>query len=98
LAQPLLPHPSMRRIELQSASFLGGLTLGLAAAGVAAVTIRAARRRRSRWEDAQAHPIIDGAKPIDPVALTIGPPIESSASEIRLESEQIDPPVNSQRW
>lgn len=86
----------MRRVDLRTPSFLGGLALGLAASGVALFTIRAAKRRSKGPEP--KHPVIDGAKPIDPVALSVRPPEESSVSTLRLESEIEDVPPVSQRW
>ena len=81
------------------ASFASGITLGLAAAGVTFVAIRAAKRRAgARRERSRPHPVIDGAKPIDPVELTLGPPPEALSSAPRLESEIEDPPPFSQRW
>jgi hypothetical protein len=92
----------MRTLDLRShpvASFATGITLGLAAAGVAFVAARAAERRSLRLrERARAHPVIDGARPIDPVELTVGPPPESRQSAPRLESEMEDPEPFSQRW
>jgi hypothetical protein len=90
----------MRFFDLRSPSFAVGFTLGLVLTGVTFALGGVARRRteRSKAKANLAHPIIDGAKPIDPVKLEIGPDIEPGAGTIRLESEMVDPPVNSQRW
>jgi hypothetical protein len=88
----------MRSPQLQSSSFAAGFTLGLVVTGVTYVLARAVRRRAERRQEI-AHPVIDGAKPIDPVKLEVGPEPEPGAAEtIRLESEIEDPPINSQRW
>lgn len=95
MARALLRLWSMRSVDLRSPSFLGGLTVGLALSGVAILIARAAQRRTVEREP--IHPVIDGARPIDPIALTIGPPTESLTS-VRLESEIEDVPAISQRW
>lgn len=87
----------MRSGTLRPSSFAAGFTLGLALTGVTFALSRVVRRLAERPEKI-SHPIIDGAKPIDPVKLEIGPAPESGAGTIRLESESEDPPVNSQRW
>lgn len=96
MARRLLSVGFMRSVALHSPSFLGGLTVGLALSGVAVLIARAAQRRGERRE--LVHPVIDGAKPIDPVALTVGPPIETAVTTVRLESEIEDVPPVSQRW
>lgn len=89
----------MRSLKLRSPSFTAGFALGLVATGVAFALARVVRRRIERPSRAElAHPVIDGAKPIEPVKLEIGPEIEPGAGTIRLESEIEDPPRNSQRW
>ncbi len=88
----------MRSVDLRSPSFLGGLTVGLALSGVAFLISRAAKRRTSTAVREPAHPVIDGARPIDPVALMVGPPIEAGISTVRLESEIDDVAPVSQRW
>lgn len=87
----------MRPLELQSPSFAVGFTLGLVLTGVT-IAIGRVIRRRAESPEKISHPVIDGAKPINPVDLEIGPPIESGAGTIRLESEIEDQPINSQRW
>jgi len=86
----------MRPLQLQPPSFAVGFTLGLVLTGVTIAIGRVMRRRAECGK--VSHPVIDGAKPINPVDLTVGPPIEPGAGGLRLESEIEDPPVNSQRW
>lgn len=86
----------MRFEKLRPSSFVAGFTLGLALTGVTFALSRVVRRLAEKPDI--AHPIIDGAKPIDPVKLAIGPEPEPGAGTIRLESELEDPPINSQRW
>jgi hypothetical protein len=89
----------MRSVNLRSPSFAIGFTLGLALTGVTFALGRVVQRRfAARPMKDLAHPVIDGAKPIDPVKLEIGPDPEPGAGTIRLESEIEDPPINSQRW
>ncbi len=97
MARALLRLRLMRSVDVRSPSFLGGLTVGLALSGVAVLIARASKRRAPRPEPVH-HPVIDGAKPIDPVALTVGPPFEGTATVVRLESEIEDVPPVSQRW
>lgn len=88
----------MRSSHLQAPSFAAGFTLALVLTGVTFALGRVVKRRVNRPSKKLAHPVIDGAKPIDPVNLTIGPDVEPGAGTIRLESE-IEPPAdNSQRW
>jgi hypothetical protein len=86
----------MRSLQLRSPSFAAGFTLGLVLTGVTFALGRVVRRRPARRK--LAHPIIDGARPIDPVKLEIGPDVEPGAGTIRLESEIEAPRDNSQRW
>jgi hypothetical protein len=89
----------MRSIDLRSPSFALGFTLGLAFTGVTFALGRVVKRRVvARPKKNLAHPVIDGAKPIDPVKLEIGPDVEPGAGTIRLESEIEAPRDNSQRW
>jgi hypothetical protein len=89
----------MRSLQLRSPTFAAGLTLGLALTGVAFALSGVVRRRLERPARRKlAHPVIDGAKPIDPVKLEIGPDVEPGAGTIRLESEIEEPLGNSQRW
>lgn len=89
----------MRSLELRSPTFAVGFTLGLVLTGVTFALGGVIRRRTARPARAElVHPVIDGAKPIDPVNLTIGPDIEPGAGTVRLESEMIEPLGNSQRW
>lgn len=89
----------MRSVQLRSPTFAVGFTLGLVLTGVTYALGGVVRRRMERPARAKlVHPVIDGAKPIDPVNLAIGPDVEPGAGTIRLESE-IDAPLdNSQRW
>ena len=87
----------MRSLQLRTPSFAAGFTLGLVLTGVTFALGRVVRRRAERPAKL-AHPVIDGAKPIDPVKLEIGPDVEPGAGAIRLESESEEPPRNSQRW
>ena len=89
----------MRSLQLRSPNFAVGFTLGLVLSGVTFALGRVVRRRVERPSRAKlAHPVIDGAKPIDPVKLEIGPDIEPGAGAIRLESEIEEPIGNTQRW
>lgn len=88
----------MQSVNLRSPSFALGFTAGLALMGVTFALSRALKRRAERPVKNLAHPIIDGAKPIDPVKLEIGPEVEPGAGTIRLESEIVEPRDNSQRW
>jgi hypothetical protein len=89
----------MRSLQLRSPSFAAGFTLGLVLTGVTFALGRVVRRRIERPARRKlAHPIIDGARPIDPVKLEIGPDVEPGAGTIRLESEIEAPRDNSQRW
>lgn len=89
----------MRSLQLPSPSFAAGFTLGLVLTGVTFGLSRAVRRRVERTKRPNlAHPVIDGAKPIDPVKLEIGPEVEPGAGTIRLESEIEVPNNDSQRW
>ena len=73
--------------------------LGLVLSGVTFALRGVVRRRMERPARTRlAHPVIDGAKPIDPVKLEIGPDVEEGAGNIRLESEMVEPRGNSQRW
>ena len=88
----------MRSFQLHSPSIAAGFTLGLVLTGVALALGRVARRRVEHRSFAADRTVIDGAKPIDPVKLEIGPDIEPGAGTIRLESEIEDPIGNTQRW
>lgn len=90
----------MRSLQLSSPSFAAGFTLGLLLTGVTFALRGVVRRRIERPARAKlAHPIIDGAKPIDPVKLEIGPDVEPGVGgALRLESELEEPRDNSQRW
>ena len=88
----------MRSVQLHSPSSAVGFTLGLVLSGVALALGRVARRRVEHRSFASDRTVIDGAKPIDPVNLEIGPEVEPGAAGIRLESEIEDPVGNTQRW
>jgi len=88
----------MRSLQLRSPTFALGFTLGLVLTGVAFATRRVATRRQRKPSFPADRTIIDGAKPIDPVELAVGPAIEPGAGTIHLAGELDDPPVNSQRW
>lgn len=89
----------MRSVHLRSPSFAAGFTLGLVLTGVTYALGRVLKRRvEARSIDGVAHPVIDGAKPINPVDLEVGPPIEPGAAAIRLESEMPDASLKTQRW
>jgi hypothetical protein len=89
----------MRSLQLRSPSFAAGFTLGLVLSGVALGLARIARRRVEHHSFAADRTVIDGAKPIDPVNLELGPDVEPGAGgAIRLESEMETPRDNSQRW
>jgi hypothetical protein len=85
----------MRSLHLRTPAFAAGFTLGLVLTGVTFALGRVVKRRA---QAKVAHPVIDGAKPINPRKLEIGPETEPTTPTIRLESEMVDPPVNSQRW
>jgi hypothetical protein len=78
--------------------FFGGLVVGLASAGVAILSFGGIRRIRARRTPEPVRPVIDGARPIDPVKLAARPAEEASMMPPRLESEIEDPEPFSQRW
>ena len=94
----------MRSRILTNELFLQGVVAGIACAGVALLTLGAAKRvarLRSRSSDV-AHfaerTVIDGARPINPIDLELQSPPESRSTSRRLESEGPDVAVVSQRW
>lgn len=89
----------MRSFALDGRSFVGGVAVGLGAAGVTLWTVQAWRRRaRARAAPEHMH-VIDGAEPESPVALAVRPQEEASTSPPgRLESESVEAPPDSQRW
>jgi hypothetical protein len=77
--------------------FLGGVVVGLAAAGVTALVVGAVRRARYSRTEHEQH-FIDGVRPPNDVELAAAPTREGNAYPRRLESESFDPPNASQRW
>ena len=96
-----MPDPHVMRSEIQlNPGFVAGIGLGLALAGVTAITIEAARRMRARRLLADEHvPVIDGVHAPSVPALDARPAAEANTLEIpRLESEALDVSPMSQRW
>jgi len=78
-------------------SFAAGLAFGLT---ISAVAYAASRKLRRRTYDVDlTKTFIDGAKPINPVDLTVQVAEEATSEHCaRVEGELGDPPARSQRW
>jgi hypothetical protein len=89
---------ALSSVSPQARSFATGVAVGLSFAAVAYFAKRALTKREYADVDL-SKTFIDGAKPIDPVKLTLGPAEESnSPNAARVEGELDDVSLRSQRW
>lgn len=78
-------------------SFAAGLALGVSLCTLAYTASR--KLRRKTFDVDLTKTFIDGAKPINPVDLTVQVAEEATSEHCaRVEGELGDPPANSQRW
>ena len=89
-------HLSRRK---NTSSFTSGIAVGLTLAGVALLTLEAARRTLSRRSSTEPVSFIDGVRPPNGVELNVRPAEEANTTDPpRLESEADDFSPISQRW